>query len=256
MTIILSMDKQMQGKLLEIVKRNYEEIADDFNETRKKYLWPELIKLADMVKDDDRILDIGCGNGRLVKTFKDKNVWYLGVDASEKLINVAKKKLKAANFQFKIADIFDLDKIINKKFDYVFCIAVLHHIPGKDLRILALKQLKNKIKPDGKIILTVWNLWRQKRYRKLIIKYSFLKFISKSGLMSRRISRDPDSALRISGDFGDILFAWKNSRGEAVSRRYYHAFTKFGLKKIIKKADLKIAKFYQDKYNYYVILRR
>ena len=209
-----------------------------------------------MVKDDDRILDIGCGNGRLVKTFKDKNVWYLGVDASEKLINVAKKKLKAANFQFKIADIFDLDKIINKKFDYVFCIAVLHHIPGKDLRILALKQLKNKIKPDGKIILTVWNLWRQKRYRKLIIKYSFLKFISKSGLMSRRISRDPDSALRISGDFGDILFAWKNSRGEAVSRRYYHAFTKFGLKKIIKKADLKIAKFYQDKYNYYVILRR
>jgi len=229
----------MQGKLLEIVKRNYEEIADDFNETRKKYLWPELIKLADMVKDDDRILDIGCGNGRLVKTFKDKNVWYLGVDASEKLINVAKKKLKAANFQFKIADIFDLDKIINKKFDYVFCIAVLHHIPGKDLRILALKQLKNKIKPDGKIILTVWNLWRQKKFSRQIIRYALLKLIGKNKM-----------------NFGDILFAWKNYQGEAASQRYYHAFYKCELKKIIKKADLKIAKFYQDKYNYYVILRR
>jgi len=57
-------------------------------------------------------------------------------------------------------------------------------------------------------------------------------------------------------NFGDILFAWKNYQGEAASQRYYHAFYKCELKKIIKKADLKIAKFYQDKYNYYVILRR
>ena len=29
-------------------------------------------------------------------------------------------------------------------FDYVFAIALLQHIPGKDLQVLAMKQLKNK----------------------------------------------------------------------------------------------------------------
>ena len=56
------MDKQTQKNLLELVKRNYGEIAADFDLTRKKDLWPELIKLSEMVKNGDRVLDVGCSN--------------------------------------------------------------------------------------------------------------------------------------------------------------------------------------------------
>ena len=56
--------------------------------------------------------------------------------------------------------------------------------------------------------------------------------------------------------FGDILFDWKNSQGKPISQRYYHAFTKRQLKKIIKIAGLEIEKIYKDKYNYYVILKK
>jgi hypothetical protein len=52
------------------------------------------------------------------------------------------------------------------------------------------------------------------------------------------------------------LFDWKKSDGSAVSQRYYHAFTRRGLRKITKRANLKIEKLYKDKYNYYLVLKK
>ena len=89
------MDRQTQKNLLTLVKSSYEEIADQFNQTRKKYLWPELIKLTKEIKTGDKILDVGCGNGRLLEAFGDKKISYLGVDNSEKLINLAEKNRKS-----------------------------------------------------------------------------------------------------------------------------------------------------------------
>ena len=251
----LYMDKQMQKNLLELVKKNYEEIAPDFDMTRKKHLWPELLKLASLVKDGDKVLDVGCGNGRLAGAIVDKKIYYLGVDSSEKLIEAANKNILDSrlrgndkgevvsrndnNSEFIVGDILELDKLPEKDFNYVFCAAVLHHLPGEDLRVRALEQMKNKLKPGGKIILTVWNLWNQKKFRKLILKYTLLKIVGKAKF-----------------DFGDILFDWKNAKGEKISRRYYHAFTGHGLEKLAGKTDLKIEKLYQDKYNYYLILHR
>ena len=238
------MDKQTQKNLLELVKRNYGEIAADFDLTRKKDLWPELIKLSEMVKNGDRVLDVGCGNGRLIEAFGDKKISYLGVDNSEKLIKLATnqrllRRSAPRNDKWVVADILELDKLPERDFDYVFCIAVLHHLPGKDLRLKALEQIKNKIKPGGKIILTVWNLWSQKKFRKLIIKYDWFKLIGKNQMA-----------------WGDILFDWKNAKGEKISRRYYHAFAGYGLKKLAGETDLKIEKLYQDRHNYYLILHK
>jgi len=234
------MDIETQKKLLELVKKNYEEIADKFNETRKKHLeplWSELVNLARQIKDDSKVLDVGCGNGRLLEAFKDKEVKYLGVDSSEKLIELARSRFP--KFQFTVGDILELGKIPEINFNFVFCVAVLHHLPGTDLRVAALKQLKNKIISDGKIIITVWNLWSQIKFRKLIFKFLLLKLIKKNKM-----------------DLGDLLFDWKNSAGQAVSQRYYHAFTKRELKKISKQAGLKIERLYQDKYNYYAVLTK
>jgi len=253
------MDKQTQQNLLDLVKRNYEEIAEDFDITRKKYLWPELIKLTESVKDGDKILDVGCGNGRLVKAFENKKINYLGVDSSGELIELARENYvreiaklvpsKARdlrspstaprNDKWVVGNILELDKLPEKDFDYVFCVAVLHHLPGEDWRVQALKQMENKLKPGGKIILTVWNLWSQKKFRKLIIKYGWLKLIGKNQMA-----------------WGDILFDWKNAKGEKISRRYYHVFAGYGLKKLAGETDLKIEKLYQDRHNYYLILHK
>lgn len=250
------MNQPTEKYLLDLVKRNYEEIAADFNITRKKQLWPEIVKLTEQVKDGDRVLDAGCGNGRLLQAFGEKKIDYVGIDNSKELAKTAANNFqipitnnqtnyksqflnKIKNTKFILGDIVELDKLKENNFTYIFCIAVLHHLPGADLRVKAFKQMKNKISNNGKIIITVWNLWPQTEFRKLIFKFGLFKLIGKNKM-----------------DLGDILFDWKNNRGQPLSRRYYHAFSKNELKKLAVRAGLKIEKLYKDSYNYYIILTK
>jgi len=85
------MNKKTQQKLLKLVKTNYNDIAEQFNETRQKHSWQELIKLAKKVKSGSSVLDVGCGNGRLLKILPS-NIKYLGVDSSKKLLNLAQQQ--------------------------------------------------------------------------------------------------------------------------------------------------------------------
>lgn len=251
------MNKQTEKELLNIVKKNYEEIAEHYTETRKKQLWPELRDLCAGIKDGDKILDLGCGSGKLLDAFTDKDIRYLGIDTCDKLLDSAKKRfsdlylqdeeikaslrLKQENISFQNGDVLNLGALNEVDFDYVFSIAVLQHIPGRNLQVQALKQLKNKVSDNGKIIISVWNMrseaWQKKNFRGLIWKFFFLKLIKKNSM-----------------DFGDILFDWKNPEGETISKRYYHAFRRNELKKIAKLAGLRVDKLYKDKYNYYVVL--
>jgi alkylated DNA repair protein alkB family protein 8 len=231
------MDKISADKLLKLVHDNYKEIAVDFNLTRKKEIWPELIKLATEVKDGDKILDLGCGNGRLIEALKNKKIDYLGIDNSEELIKLA--QINYPNNKFLVSDILNLEnvkEISSDKFDHIFCLATLQHLPGRELRINALNQMKNLLARDGRIVVSNWNMWPQKKYRKLIFKTFWEKIIGKNKL-----------------DFGDILFPWKNSRGEIVSQRYYHAFRKNELLNLAKDAGFNNINIYQDKYNYWLI---
>lgn len=231
------MNKQTQKELLDIVKQNYEEIAEQFDATRKKHIWPELENLCTGIKSGAKVLDVGCGNGRLLEVLKEKNIDYLGVDTSSQLIELAQKKY--ADKKFVVGDILELSKLPEINFDYVFCIAVLLHIPSRQLQIDAVKQLRNKVNENGRVIISVWNMWTQEKFRRLILKFFLLKLIKKNKM-----------------DFGDVLFDWKNSAGQVVSKRYYHAFCKCELKKICKKAGFKVERICSDKYNYYAILRK
>ena len=234
------MDKQTQKELLRIVEQNYDEIATEYNETRKKSLgklWEILIQQTKGVAQDSKVFDVGCGNGRLLEAFIGKKVDYLGIDQSEKLLSLAKERYP--KYQFKLGNILDLGQIPEYNFDYVFSIALLHHIPSKELQIKALKQLRNKIKPGGRLIVTVWNMWNQTKYRPLILRFWLLRAVGKSKM-----------------DLGDILFDWKNPKAEKVSKRYYHAFRKSELKNIAKKAGLKKIRILRDKYNYYLLANK
>lgn len=233
------MRKKTEKELLKIVKNNYEESAEHFSETRKKRIWPELETLAKLVPEKSSILDLGCGNGRLLNAFKQK-INYFGIDQSEALIKLAKEMHQDSSFF--VGDMLNLNEInfkkqgLPQKFDFIFSIAVLQHIPSKNKRTEALKNLKNYMKADTKLIFSNWNMWKIKKYKKLIWKTYLLKILGKNTL-----------------DFGDIIFDWKDKSGKITSQRYYHAFRTKELKEIFRKAGFKIEKQYKDKYNFYTI---
>src|SRR6056297_493800 len=102
-------------------KKDWNKIAKKFSNTRK-FLWPELEKLDDYVKKGDKIIDLGCGNGRLVKAFK-KQISYVGIDLSKNLINIARKNYKDnKDIHFIQANITNLP-LKDNKFDIGFSIA-------------------------------------------------------------------------------------------------------------------------------------
>jgi SAM-dependent methyltransferase len=230
------MNKDTQKELLRIVKKNYEDDARTFDETREKHIYSPLLEMLQGVELGVRVLDVGCGNGRLLKVLSERRAKYVGLDQSESLIKICQGKYP--EYKFAAGDILNLGELSDYDFDYVFCVAVLHHLPGFDSRLQALKQLKNKIKAGGKIILTVWNMWPQKKYFRMNLKFALLKIFGRNKT-----------------DFGDVFFDWR-APGGMMSKRYYHMFTKRELVKLAKKTGLKIKKYFKDKYNYYLVLTK
>jgi len=207
------MDLDYAKELIEKTKKDFNLIAEEFNVSRQK-VWQEMAELKIFIEPNSKALDLGCGNGRLFDFLKDKNIEYFGIDFSEELIKMAKNKY-GNNFQ--VADILNLP-FSDNYFDTIWSVAVFHHIPSRELRLLALKEMKRVLKDKGRVIMTCWNLY-QKDYLNLLLKYFFCKIFNKSKL-----------------DFKDVFVPWENSN----IKRYYHAFTKKELEELFKESGLGI----------------
>ena len=119
-------------------------------------------------------------------------------------------------------DMTDLD-LKDGSFDLVFCIAAFHHIPGRRLRTRSVKEMHRVLKPDGVLILTVWNLFQWKYFKNLLS--AILSFVFHFGLKY---------------NWNDLWIKW---RSEGL-KRYYHAFLPGELLGYFKAKQWKIEEFY------------
>lgn len=152
-------------QIIASVKNTYDEIGKEFSASRQ-YIWPDLKPFLNEVKPNSTILDVGCGNGRLLLGLP-KNIKYTGIDISNQLLSEAQKA--HPNHKFIEADITH-DQVWEQlpQYDYIYSIAVLHHLPTKKDQLFVLNQIKKHLKPHGKILITSWNLWQPK-----YLKYHF-----------------------------------------------------------------------------------
>lgn len=213
------MRQKTAKKLLQKVVEDYDNIAKDFSDTRKVE-WQSFPLILPHIKDNDYLVDLGCGNGRILSFLeKHRHVKYLGIDNSKNLLELAKEN--HAKAQFIHADMLNLP-VESGTVDKALAIASLHHIPSRELRKKAVQEAHRILKEKGLYILTVWNLF-QPRYKKYIWK-ARLKWLFSLGKYDSR----------------DTFIPW----GHSGVNRYYYAFKLEELKKLLKDNGFKILEDY------------
>ena len=221
------MNKDTAESIINKTKSDYNNIADHFSQTRY-LMWKEFEEFASYIKGGDQVLDLGCGNGRLLHFLADRKIDYVGLDISDQLIGLASSRVGeltscSAKYKFVVGDMTDLS-FQDNSFDTVLAIASLYHIPSKKLRQKAFQEISRVLKPDGVFVMTYWNMWERSRI-KLVFKNIVRKTFGQSEL-----------------DFFDAMRPWKNPQGEILATRYCHAFTLKEAAKLARKSGLKTTK--------------
>ena len=235
------MKQETINKILGELEAGYDQMAEKFSGTRS-FFWNDLAFIADYVADGERVLDYGCGNGRILEILKTKKIDYVGVDISQKLIDLAKVKYpQQRDFFSKITSQTSLafpDNFFNK----IISVAVFHHFPEKCAREMA-RELFRITKPGGAVIVTAWNLWQKKRRRNIFNLSALTGKVFQAGEYA-------------GFGFGDILVPFRDNQGR-VFKRYHRAYTKKSLSEVFLSAGFEIEKcFLANEKNIVLIARK
>jgi ubiquinone/menaquinone biosynthesis C-methylase UbiE len=115
------------------------------------------------------VCDVGCGDGSILYSLKEKYSQFIGFDVSDKRLEIAMQYCKDLNAQFHNVR-FDEEIDPNmKSVDTIICLDVLDHMI--DVR-KALQNFYNLLNKDGQLILSVPNVARiDQRIRLLFGKF-------------------------------------------------------------------------------------
>ena len=131
------------------VKNFYEKNAIRFSDTRF-CLWDVVHNFSNKFKKTDYVCDAGCGNGKNIKYLQEK-CEIIGFDNCESLVKICLEKgyyVTNRNILF--------TEYLSNTFDFVICIAVIHHLDSEEKHIQAIHELMRILKKDGELLITMW----------------------------------------------------------------------------------------------------
>jgi len=102
------------------------------------------------VNEGMNILDVGCGTGTHLTLYQEKKCNIFGIDLSESMLNMAKKKLDQ-NATLKLCDATNTP-FSDDFFDLIYSMTVLHEM-DEEVRFGVLKEANRILKSNGRILL-------------------------------------------------------------------------------------------------------
>jgi SAM-dependent methyltransferase len=133
----------------------------------------EQVRTALDIGPDDRVLELGCGVGRIGRELAPDCREWVGTDISENMIEHARRRLEGhGRSSFHQLSRSCLDMIGDAEIDKAYSIAVFCHMDKEDL-YLYLRDLHRVLRPGGMIFVETWNLahpigWRRWEYEPLV----------------------------------------------------------------------------------------
>lgn len=192
------MDQRTRSQLLALSEAFYRAHADAFDASRGHQAWPGWQRLLEWlpspgsprsseVSRDSKltVLDIGCGNARLVRFLDDAgfspDCTYTGVDANAELLLAARKRLAERpgdDCQLIQQDFLASDQpgaeLPEGPFRLIAIMGVLHHVPGRDWRLRLLQAAAERLECGGILALATWQFAGRERFARRRVAWSDL----------------------------------------------------------------------------------
>ena len=225
------MDPDIVARLLDLNREFYTEFAESFAATRSAP-WPGFARMLPYVREGARILDIGCGNGRVAR-YLDENLragTYTGLDFSEPMLSEARRS--SAHLAHLVADFRRADVsrpewsliLDGGRYDAVLALAVLQHVPSFALRVSVVSQVARLLAPNGVFVMSHWQFVDSDRLRRRIVPWS------QAGIAESDV--EP----------GDYLLQW---RRDGVGHRYCHLITELEVAAMASSAALELVQTFR-----------
>jgi SAM-dependent methyltransferase len=146
-----------------------------------------------------RLLDLGCGTGRLSIAMAQRGCTVVGVDLSSAMLRIAASKAAAANIRVDLlrANLVDLACLDDASFDYAACLfSTLGMIRGHAERERVVKHAFRLLRPGGIFILHVHNRWfnaMSHAFRSGVMKDLLLATLRRPGIGDRQMPGHGDT---------------------------------------------------------------
>jgi len=216
--------------LIELNRQFYQTFALQFSATRQR-LQPGVQQALQTIQPESKILDLGCGNGELIRWLRRRGNTgdYVGLDFSQELLELARAKNDSERTLFLQRDLTRHGweaGLPHGPFDLILAFAVLHHLPSRRIHLEVLKAVRRQLTPDGRFIHSEWQFLNSERLRARIQPWEA------GGLNEGDV--EP----------GDYLLDWRHG-GQGL--RYLHHFDPAELADLAEETGFQITdSFYQD----------
>lgn len=128
----------------------YEANFKAFSDTRH-CLWKSVREFSHNFDSSSVVLDAGCGNGKNIKHLQGSVNEMMGFDSCKNFVRLCIER----GLNVIEGDVRNIPHR-DEKFDFIICVAVIHHLHTEDERVLAIYELLRVLKPGGKLLVTSW----------------------------------------------------------------------------------------------------
>lgn len=235
------MNRATAQRLAQLNREFYDAHGEAFAESRPR-LHPGIQRVLARIEGGARVLEIGCGDGKVGRRLAARGVHYLGLDASAAMLERAERLSEQGavnskrpppftargSLTFIYADLLDpawSNALADRRFDWILAFAVFHHLPGAEARAEILKTLTAHLAEGGRLALSNWQFTRSARLKRRVAPWAVI------GLSAGDV--EPN----------DYLLTWE--RGGAHGLRYVHVLDEAEARRMAADAGLTVREVFQ-----------